>query len=58
MVMREKLMLLPPEANAINDLTTDSSSSFKYKGSLLGNPVLDGNITEKCKSCRTIKVLK
>ena len=31
----------PPEANAINDLTTDTSSSFKYKVSLLGNPVLD-----------------
>ena len=37
----------PPEANAINDLTTDTSSSFKYKVSLLGNPVLDGNITKK-----------
>ena len=29
----------PPEANAINDLTTDTSSSFKYKVKLLGNPV-------------------
>ena len=37
----------PPEANAINDLTADNSSSFKYKVSLLGNPVLDGNITKK-----------
>ena len=37
----------PPEANAINDLTTDTSSSFKYKVSLLGNPVLDGNITKR-----------
>ena len=33
----------PPEANAINDLTTDTSSSFKYKVELLGNPVLHGN---------------
>ena len=30
---------VPPEANAINDLTTDTSSSFKYKVSLLANPV-------------------
>ena len=29
----------PPEANAINNLTTDTSSSFKYKVSLSGNPV-------------------
>ena len=36
----------PPEANAINDLTTDTSSSFKYKVDLLGNPVLDGNIAK------------
>ena len=49
----------PPEANAINDLTTDTSSSFKYKVSLLGNPVVANNISEnKCKSCRTIKVFK
>ena len=34
----------PPEANAINDLTTDTSSSFKYKVSLLGNPVVVNNI--------------
>ena len=33
----------PPEANAINDLTTDTSSSFKYKVNLLGNPVVAGN---------------
>ena len=37
----------PPEANAINDLTTDTSSSFKYKVELLSNPVLDGNIAKK-----------
>ena len=42
----------PPEANAINDLTTDTSSSFKYKVSLLGNPVLAGNITK-----RSVKVV-
>ena len=34
----------PPEANAINDLTTDTSRSFKYKVSLLGNPVVANNI--------------
>ena len=34
----------PPEANAINDLTTDTSISFKYKVSLLGNPVVANNI--------------
>ena len=34
----------PPEANAINDLTTDTLSSFKYKVSLLGNPVVANNI--------------
>ena len=38
----------PPEPNAINDLTTDTSSSFRYKVSLLGNPILDGNITKRC----------
>ena len=37
----------PPEANAINNLTTDTSSSFKYKVELLGNPVLDGNIAKR-----------
>ena len=36
----------PPEANAINDLTTNTSSSFKYKVNLLGNPVLDGAIAK------------
>ena len=34
----------PPEANAINDLTTDTSSSFQYKVSLLGNLVVVNNI--------------
>ena len=42
----------PPEANAINDLTTNTSSSFKYKVNLLGNPVLDGNIAK-----RSVKVV-
>ena len=41
----------PPEANAITNLTTNNSSSFKYKVKLLGNPVLDGNIAK-----RSIKV--
>ena len=42
----------PPEANAINDLTTNTSSSFKYKVNLLGNPDLDGAIAK-----RTVKVV-
>ena len=46
----------PPEANAINDLTTDTSSSFKHKVDLLGNPVLDGNIAKK--SVKVIVPLK
>ena len=37
----------PPEANAIDDLTVDNSSSFKYKVSLLGNPVVADNIAKK-----------
>ena len=36
----------PPEANAINNLTTNTSSSFKYKVSLLGNPVVANNIAK------------
>ena len=36
----------PPEDDAVADLTADNSSSFKYKINLLGNPVLDGNITK------------
>ena len=39
----------PPEANAINDLTTNTSSSFKYKASLLGNPDVDGGIAKSVK---------
>ena len=42
----------PPEEDAVADLTTDNSRSFKYKVSLLGNPVLDGNITK-----RSVKVV-
>ena len=33
-----------PEDDAIADLTVDNSSSFKYKISLLGNPVVANNI--------------
>ena len=36
----------PPEANAINDLTTNTSNSFKYKVSFLGNPVVANNIAK------------
>ena len=42
----------PTEDDAVANLTADNSSSFKYKVSLLGDPVLDGNITE-----RTVKVV-
>ena len=38
----------PPEDDAVADLTADNSSSFKYKVSLLGNPVLDGTIIIGC----------
>ena len=34
----------PPEANAVAELTVNNSSSFKYKVSLLGNPVAANNI--------------
>ena len=37
----------PPEANAIANLTVDNSSSFKYKVSLLGNPVVADNIAKR-----------
>ena len=37
----------PPEPNAIDDLTVDSSNSFKYKVSLLGNPVVADNIAKR-----------
>ena len=42
----------PPEDNAIDDLTTGNSSSFKYKVSLLGNPVVADNIAR-----RSVKVV-
>ena len=34
----------PPEANAINNLTVDTSSSFKFKVHLLGDPVVNNNV--------------
>ena len=37
----------PPEANAIDDLTVDNSNSFKYKVSLLGDPVVADNIAKR-----------
>ena len=36
----------PPEDDAIADLTTNASSSFKNKVSLLGNPVVTDNIAK------------
>ena len=42
----------PPEANAIDDVTVDNSNSFKYKVSLLGNPVVAVNIAK-----RSVKVV-
>ena len=42
----------PAEPNAIDDLTVDSSNSFKYKVSLLGNPVVADNIAK-----RSVKVV-
>ena len=42
----------PPEANAIDDLMVDNSNSFKYKVSLLGNPVVADNIAK-----RSVKVV-
>ena len=42
----------PPEGNDIDDLTVDNSNSFKYKVSLLGNPVVADNIAK-----RSVKVV-
>ena len=42
----------PPEDDAVADLTANNSISFKYKVSLLGNPVLNANITK-----RSVKVV-
>ena len=36
----------PPDDDAISDLTTNASRSFKYKVSLLGNPVVADNIAK------------
>ena len=47
----------PPEANAIADLTADNSSSFKYKVSLLGNPVVANNIARSVKVVVPLKYL-
>ena len=35
----------PPEASAVADLTVNNSSFFKYKVSLLGNPVAANHIS-------------
>ena len=49
----------PPEDDAVSNLTTDNSSSLKYKISLLGNPVVANNIARiNVKSCSTIKIFK
>ena len=37
----------PPEDDAVADLTADNWNSFKYKVSLLGNPVLRGAVARK-----------
>ena len=37
----------PPEDNAIADLTVNNSSSFKYKVSLLGDPVHSGGVAKR-----------
>ena len=46
----------PPEANAIDDLRVDNSNSFKYKVSLLGNPVVPDNIAKR--SAKVVVPLK
>ena len=42
----------PPVDDAVTDLTANNSSSFKYKVSLLGNPVLGGVVAK-----RSVKVV-
>ena len=37
----------PPEANAIANLTADTSSSFKVKINLSGNPAIDGGVAKR-----------
>ena len=46
----------PPENHAINDLTVDNSSSFKYKVNLLGNPVPTNLIVKR--NLKTVVPLK
>ena len=46
----------PPEDDAVADLTANNSSSFKYKVSLFGNPVPDGN--EAKRSVKVVAPLK
>ena len=36
-----------PPANLTNNLATNTSSSFKYKVNLLGNPVIDNNVARR-----------
>ena len=48
-----------PQYYLSNNLATHTSSSFKYKVSLLGNPDVNGAIAKgSVKNCRTIKVFK
>ena len=47
----------PPENDAVADLTAYNSSSFKYKVSLLDNPVPDGNNAAK-RSVKNVVPLK
>ena len=46
----------PPEDDAVANLTADNSGSFKYKVSLLGNPVPDGNAAKR--SAKVVVPLK
>ena len=46
----------PPEDDAVADLTADNSDSFKYKTSLLGNPVVANNIARR--SVKVVVALK
>ena len=45
-----------PSDNIDNNLTTNTSSSFKYKVDLLGNLDIVNNVARR--DCRTIKVFK
>ena len=46
----------PPENDSVADLTADNTSSFKYKVSLLGNSVPDGNAAKR--SAKVVVPLK